>query len=575
MAESNTYTDALVGWFWSPEEPSEKLPGRLETEPSGQMRLEVINQIDSVDSEIELARMDRMPIYGVPVSWYLGGKHSRLVGIVSGKSVSGRTVRDTAITLDDCHLLTSGWLSQPRQIAFVVNRAYIGVALEPDEELQCRSVSWVADGIEGWLNPAGPIPARYEKFRPPAVSVSTAATIDGLGETEVMIGLLGGFSREKGNTYEIRESGYTTLRLRHQASWEAASEGVYHTHRFLRFALNRLCSVNQITLAAEGRTVEVVEQMMRNGGEMPYRPGQVRFDALFTADPKEGGVVGDTGEVLRRWLELPRSARGTLIRLHGLMGSSQFVDSQAVSTCGAAELWYTQVLSQTDDTDRPIVDPLPDDVEKQISRIFSDNGWRDVYGRRIKPVLESPNQLSTGEKVRGTFDPIEREVMGLSDRDRCEVSSEIVRLRHPWSHGDVPNDQSLDRLSGLVRKSRAMLKLRVLDYLGVDWKAVVQYNKTLHWELGLEERWHAVPYPVYEDVPTLDACLNYLRRAGGWRALQDIADALTGGGWKTTSKNPKRVVSHRLGTYMKEGGCVERVRLRGKVHWRYSEGLKG
>ncbi len=512
-----------------------------------------------------------MPIYGVPVSWYLGGKHSRLVGIVSGKSVSGRTVKDTAITLDDCHILTSAWWSQPRHIAFIVNSAYIGVALEPEEELQCSSVSWIADGIEGWLNPTGPIPARYEKFRPPAVSVRTAATIDGLGEAEVTMALLGGFSREKGNTYEISESGYATLRLKHQVSWKEASEGVYHTHRLIRFALNRRCAVRQMTLDTEGRTVEVVERTMRNGGEMPYRPGQVQFDALFTADPKEGGVVGDAGDVLRRWLELPLSAQGTLIRLHGLMASGQFVDSQCVSVCGAAELWYTQVLSRTVDTDERLVDDLPDSAKEDVERILSDNGWEDVYRRRIRPVIEAPNELSTGERVRRTFDPIERDVMALNEDDKCDVSNGLLRVRNPSSHGSVPAE-SLNRMSKLVRRSRAMLKLRILDYLGVDWKAVVKYNKTLHWELGLEERWHAVPYPVYEGVRTLDACLKYLRRAGGWSTLQAISDALTGGGWKTSSKHPSRVVSHRLGRYMREGGCVERVRLQGRVQWRSSAG---
>ncbi len=574
MAESNASTETLVGWFWSPEASSEKLPGRLVAKPNGEMTLEVINQVDSLDSDVEMARMTRMPIHGAR-SWHLGGKHGRLAGVVSGKTASGRTVTDTEITLDDCHLLTSGWLTQPRHIAFIVNRAYIGVALQCDEELQCSRASWIAEGIEGWLNPAGPTAAGTESLRHPQISVKTGARVEGLGKVEVTMGLLGGFSREKGNTYEIRESGYAALTLERQVSWDRASDGVYHAHRFLRFALDRLCAVKQLTVDTDGGSVEIVEQGMRTAGEAPYRPGQVRFDALFTANPKEGGVVGDPARVLRRWLELPLAAQGTLIRLHGLMQSDQFVDSQAVSACGAAELWYTQMLSDEDGADPPPVDPPPQVVKDGIARLLDENGWAELYGRRIKDLLQPLDEQSTGSKVRRTFDPIEREVMGLTGKEKCEVSAGLLRLRHPWSHGGVPADINLGSVSKLVRKARALLKLRVLEYLGVDWQAVARYNKTLQWELGLDEKWHSVPYPVYKNVSGLEACLSYLRRARGWRTLGEIATALTGGGWHTASKNPERVVSNNLTAYMKSGGALERCRLRGKVHWQVSEGAGG
>ncbi len=572
MPQSTSQTEELSGWYWSPEEPSEKLPGRLIIEPSGEMRLELINEIDSLDDELAIHRMDSMFLSGLRLPWYLGGAHRRLVGIVSGKTISGRSVRDTPITLDDCHILTTSSFHQPRNIAFIVNRAYIGVALEAEAELQCSHARWIADGIEGWLNPGGPTVSRYEGFRAPSLAVSTTAAIDGLGEAKVVMGLMGGFSREKGNSYEITESGYGSLRPEHAVSWERAGDAVCHVHRFLRFALDRFCSIKQLMIETDGVFVEVVEQRMRKGKRRPYRPGQVRFDALFTADPREGGVVGDPQAVLRRWLEIPRAAQGTLLRLQALMDHSQFVDTQVTSACGAGELWYTQVLAKSQADAQPLIEALPDSVEREISQVFRNNGWQEVYDRRIRPVLDAPNELSTGEKVRRTFDPIEREIRGLSEDARCEISNGMLQLRHPWSHGDVLRGESLGGLSSLVRKARAILRLRVLDYLGVDWRAVVKYNKTLHWELDLEERWHSVPYPIYKGMRTLDACLRYLRRASGWRTLQEINDALAGGGWRASAENGNRVVSHRLSIYQKEGGGVERSRHKGKVHWRISEG---
>lgn len=565
MLDGNTTTRELVGWFWSPEEPSKKLPGRLSTEPGGEMRLEVINHVDTLSDEPATARMALMPFHGVPIPWYLGGSHSRLVGVVSGETVSARSVSDTAITLDDCHLLTSGWIQQPTHIAFIVNRAYIGVALGTTEALQCNRATWIADGIEGWLNPGGP-DVDLHKSAKALPSVGTAAEIDGLGRAQLRMGLMGRFSRKTGNTYEIAESGYASLKPEHAAPWERMIDAVAHVHRFLRFALDRLCCIKQLIIETDGLSVEVVEQRMRGAGQRTYRPDQVRFDALFTAHPTEAGVVGDAEAVLRRWLEIPREAQGTLFRLDGLMDSSEFVDTQAVSACGAGELWYSQVLEATDEPFEPLSLAAQDDIRRALER----HGRGEVYSGSIHRIL---TERSTGARVRGAFDPIEREVMDLTPSQKCRVSRRLLSMRHPWSHGGVVLDDRVATLAEVVKKARAILKLRVLQYLGVDWRTVAKYNKTIRWELGVDG-WHSVPYPIYRGDETLDACLKYLRRAGGRRRLQEITDALAGGGWKNHSKNPSRVVSHTLTAYLKEGGCVERVRSRGKVLWRVSEGWR-
>lgn len=335
MAEEKPASTELVGWFWPPGEETEKLPGSLTIEPGGKMTLRVINQAQSLDGGTEIARRRPILFHGFPRNWYLGGDCGRLLGVVSGTTVSGRALQDEEITLDDCLPLTPAWLSEPSDIKFIVNRAYIGVALAPDEELQCERAHWVAEGIEEWLNPSGPSASELHYWERPATSVATNATIRGLGRARVTLGLLGGFSREKGNVYEIRESGSASVIVDQPTPWSKAAELVHHTHRFLRFALDRLCGVSQLMVQVNGRSVEIVEQTMRQGEARPYRPGQVRFDALFTADPKERGVVGDAESVLRTWLELPFAAQGTLLRLQGLMASSEFVDTQVVSACGA------------------------------------------------------------------------------------------------------------------------------------------------------------------------------------------------------------------------------------------------
>ncbi len=493
MTGTNSNAKELTGWFWLDEE-SRKLPGTLRMETDGRMTLEVINQVSA--REDARGPFD-MPLEGLPRPWYLDGAEHRLIGLVSGTTVSGRRVRDEEVTLDGCQCLTFGTMQQPRKIRFVVNAAYVGVSLRPDEELVASEVSCRAEGIEGWLNPRGP-KLSGPKFLGPSREIKTRAHVPALGPTSVRMAAFGGFSRARGNAVEVSESGHLVLKTVDPVGWGALGDCLYSAYRFVRFALNAPCVIEQVTLAVDGRRVEVVEQGMRDCRRTPFRPEQVPWEALFTADEKERSVVGSPEAVLRKWLETPSGAEGTLLRLHALMTTAEFIDTQAVSACGAAELWYTKVIGSASEVDSDLVEPLDGSARDCIRAICLKNGWERVYERRIARVLEAPNELSTGEKVRRVFDPFEREVMGLAPGQACQVSRELLRLRHPLSHGDVSASMTVTEIATLVRKARAILKLAVLDYLGVDWRTVVKYNRTLRWELELDESWHALPYPLEE-----------------------------------------------------------------------------
>ncbi len=495
MTETTSDAGELVGWFWSCDEESRKLPGTLRMESDGRMTLQVINHVSSRKKARGLVDM---PFKGLPRPWYLRGDDQRLTGLVSGVTVSGRFVRDEEVTLDGCHCLTLGSMQQPRRVKFVVNTAYIGVSLQPDEELVASEISCRAEGIEGWLNPGGPNLSET-KFLESSGKIETTVDMARLGRTSVRMVALGGFSREKGNAVEVRESGHLALRTADPVGWEALSDCLYSAYRFVRFALNGLCVIEQVSVDVGGRLVEVIEREMRDCRRKPFRAGQIPWEALFTASEEERSVVGSPESVLRRWLELPAGAEGTLLRLHALMIDEEFIDSQAVSVCGAAELWYTKILDPQRGGDSGLVEPMEPSAQDEVRAVFLKSGWEDVYQRRIAPVLLAPNELSTGEKVRRVFDPIEREVMGLKPEEPCEVSGKLLRLRHPLSHGGVGPDMSLAEMVTVVRKARAILKLVVLDYLGVKWRTVVRYNRILRWELGLDESWHALPYPAEEN----------------------------------------------------------------------------
>ena len=493
MPAKDSSTAELVGWFWTFEDEGEKLPGTLQMEADGRMNLKVINQArDRVRDAFD------MRYRGLSRPWYLDRRAVRLTGLVSGTTVSGRSVRDEEITLEGCYCLTFGDMQQPRRITFTVNLAYIGIALPATEELSSKEVACQAEGIEGWLNPGGPKLSETNHGSPSA-EIETIADVEGLGPTKVKLFASRVFSREQGNAAEVREYGHFALSLTEPVKWSDIRDGLYSTYRFIRFALNSRCVMKQILVHVEDRRVEIVERWMRDNKGQPYRPRDVPWDAIFTADPKERSVVRCVPDVLRRWLELPRKADGTLLRLHGLMIADDFVESQAVSVCAAGELWSKQILGHNDCEASESVEPLDKSVKEQIEEIFAANAWDDVYSRRVLPILNSPNELSTGEAVRRLFDPIEREVTNLAPCDPCKVSTKLLSLRHPLSHGNVASTMSPTEMSSIVRKAQAILKLAVLDYLGVDWRTVARHNRTILWELGLDENWHALPYPERDD----------------------------------------------------------------------------
>lgn len=494
MPAKNSNTAELVGWFWSSTDEA-KLPGTLEMEVDGRMKLKLINQDSSPD---RVRGAFDMPFEGMSRPWYLDGNDLRLTGLVSGETVSGRSVSDEEITLDGCHCLTFGDTQQPRQITFTVNVAYIGIALPATEELLSNKATCHAEGIEGWLNPSGPKLSRG-KLLSPSVKIETIAEVEGVGQTTVKLSTSRVFSRLQGNAAEVRESGQFTVSLTTPASWSDIRDCLYSTFRFIRFALNSLCVIKQVLVDADGRPVEVVEQWMRDNKGQPHQPRLVRWEALFTADTEEQSVVGSASEVLCTWLEVPRSARGTLLRLHGLMTREGFLESQAVSLCAAGELWSRRILGHIEWEESRKVEPLEAAAQRKIADIFDANGWRNVYENRVLSILNSPNELSTGRAVRRLFDPIEQGAMDLAEDAPCEVSTKLLGLRHSFSHGEVSAIMSVDEMSRVVRKAHAILKLAILKYLGVDWRTVARYNKTIRWELGLDDSWHALPYPETDE----------------------------------------------------------------------------
>ena len=494
MTEKDPDSTELLGWFWPPDHDTTKLPGRLTTESDGSMRLDVINQPKSSDRTGPPVVFLMPDATGLP--WNLSGPANRLVGVVSGTSISGSRVQDSPITLHDCHCLTAGSLPQPSRLSFIVNTAYVGVALQPNDTLVCGGVTCRAEGVEGWLNPSGPT-RQQQDFHRPAHSLTTTAQIDGLGNTRVTMAVLSQWSRKKGNVLEIRESGHITLQPDVHVAWDRLRACLYRLQRLIRFALNAPCRIRQVHVdLADGTHVEIVEQRMRGSTKRPYRPGQVQWEALFTADPSEAAVVGPAANVLRRWLEIPREADGTLLRLDALMAGTEYVDSQVASVSGAGERWYVAIL-RNDVCPGAEVQPLPATAKQVIDRLLRRHGWPAYQRNRVRQILATPSEVSTGEKIRRTFDSIEREVTALPSNRKCEVSSELLALRHPLSHGGVASKVPLGDMYALVRKARAILKLRVLEYLGVDWRTVAEYNRTIRWELGLgEDQWHALPYPV-------------------------------------------------------------------------------
>ena len=54
-------------------------------------------------------------------------------------------------------------------------------------------------------------------------------------------------------------------------------------------------------------------------------------------------------------------------------------------------------------------------------RLLRNHGWSDAQRKRLRQVLGAPNEISTGEKVRRTFDPIERKTTALPEAGKRDL----------------------------------------------------------------------------------------------------------------------------------------------------------
>lgn len=519
MPSDTESTVELVGWFHPFRAEEASLPGVLTITPLGKIGLRIINQANPSPTGAFLAMMPDHPR-----PWHLTRGHQTLVGTVSGKTQFGRLLKDAPVTLDHCQLLTFGSFQQPRDIRFTVGTAYVGLATDSVDALLWDACTSRITGLEGWLNSVGP-PASLRTKRP-RESLETTATVEGLGSTAVKLAIWRQWSREKANAYEVYDSGYVIIQPERPSSWGTLREVLKDVHEFLCFALDRTCAVQLVQSERDGQIVEIVEQVCRDDSHRPYRPTRLDWDALFTAAGREAGVVGSAAAVLRRWLEVPRKARGALVRLHTLSTSAQLVETQALLLSGAAELWQKHILPG------------------------SDGG-------------------SVARRVKAVFDPLQEELNVRPTDDHRQVSGTILEIRNRVAHGGLLELDLLDT-AAIVGRARAILKLRVLEFLGVDWRAVAKFNSTILWEAGLDQRdAHALPYPVYRDTLVLDAALDYLKRFRARTTLNEIATALEGGGWSCAAKNAEGVISHALNEYRKTGGPVSKTRFRRKVYWQW------
>lgn len=117
------------GYFWLPEKEGNKIPGILSITHDGKIELEIIELFDDC------------------IKNFNENNIKRIIGFIEN---------DGLVTLDDCFYtkksLPIGSLSKSR---ILVNKAFIGIALEKDEPTVFNSFSFSMDCLDEWVGISG------------------------------------------------------------------------------------------------------------------------------------------------------------------------------------------------------------------------------------------------------------------------------------------------------------------------------------------------------------------------------------------------------------------------------------
>lgn len=437
------------GYWWIPEEPSRRYPGRLSFDPKDGAHLEL-----SVEKEAP--------------SFPGGGEEFPLV--------HGVTNRGRDITLVNCYLTHDRWSNVGISAQTIFGRlAFDGFHLPSVEGENIRSISATVPFLSSWLGTTGIDVKHTNDFQdfeityrrvPPLIARIAPSMRMEVSVHPASIPIAGG----PGTEVKIRENIWLSLKPEMPQPYRQLLDSLHVVFDFFTFVCMDLCSAEEIQL--EGNfcprtlTSEAIIYPTAHFHYMPvYSPKKQRTPHPMDVLLKLSDLSDNLEPVLARWFETSAQLRSIrVLYLSALYGDHPYVENKFLSMCQAAEVFHRRFRrGEYMDSNRYDSEVLP----LLISRIPADlpEGLAEVMQQRF----EYLNEFSLAKRLKELVAE-NREIVLEFVPDIKDALRAIVEARNQFTHFS-PRNKRTDFSGGTilyyVDVLRMIVELSVLREVGV------------------------------------------------------------------------------------------------------------
>lgn len=402
-----------VGYWWVPEDPARRYPGRLSYDPE-----------DGACLEISFEQ-------GQPALNPSDKEYALIYGVTSG----GRD-----ITLVNCYLTHGRWSTGGISTSTIFGHfALDGFHLPSVEETNIRSISATVKFLWRWLGTTGikithsdnfqDFDITYRQHPPLIIKISPSMDLEILVRPAT-IPYGGGLISE----VNIREQILVRLKAHPPQSYRSLLDALHVVFDFFTFACMDFCAADDITLEgdfqprtlANGATIYPTAHFyyMPVFGQANRRPSRP-MDVLL----KNSDLTAHLEPVLTRWFEIASHLKSVrVLYLSALYGDHPYVENKFLAMCQATEVFHRRFRrGEYMDQEKYDSEVLP----LLISRIPTDltpDLWETMRQR-----FEHLNEFSLGKRLKELLKE-NKDIIIQFIPDFKAVLRDIVEARNQFTH---------------------------------------------------------------------------------------------------------------------------------------------
>lgn len=433
------------GYFWLPSAPDRRVPGTLIISDGGLIELEVVGLFDE---SIE-------------------GLNRALNGNDELKRVVGHVEKHGMVTLDDCFYkkknIAFGGISKS---TIHVNRAFIGVAYDNEEEVVFNQLIFSVEGIDEWIGLSGiKIEHEFEK-RTASITYAPPEEIslilnNGMNLLITFAWTLPGFKHLK--EAKITQKTYFEIFSETKCQLSEFISIAYKITTLLGFAIDDTVCIEEVTAKSNDITRYIGDKKTKPVpisvyyASLPYtdkEPKIDRYRMLFVFRQ----LGRDAGRIFNNWIDAYDVIEPALnLYFSSKTGAHKYLYGKFLSLAQGLESYHRRtsnekIMGETvfHDLTEQLIEKCPEDHKEWLSA-------RLRYG----------NEVSLSRRLKSIIGPF-KHLLGAS-RERDKLIRTIVDTRNYLTHYDKElkgKAASGRELWVLCLKMEAIFQLHLLQILG-------------------------------------------------------------------------------------------------------------